>query len=123
MDAPAYVPRNLAAPLAQWLRAHGFTATEHEHASTVTVLAYWLSPQQERFELTYAWVRGPVPSATCWLTVRCPGQPNTETLFTAQHVRRLEEARRLLCGCVRYANARTLASGQFLSHPSTTSFS
>jgi len=102
-------PRNLAADLAAWLRSKGFTATEQAHPSVVTVLAYWLGPQQERFELTYSWQSGPVPSATCWLTVRYPGQPQAETLFTAQHVRRLREARLLLTNCVRYANARLLA--------------
>jgi hypothetical protein len=102
-------PRNLAAELGAWLRTKGFTATEHQHPGTVTLLAYWLGPQYERFELSYCWQSGPVPSATCWLMVRYPGQPQAETLFTAQHVRRLREARLLLTNCVRYANARLLA--------------
>ncbi len=102
-------PRNLAAELGAWLRKQGFTATEQAHPSTVTLSAHWLGPQQERFEFTYYWQSGPVPSATCWLTVRYPGQPQAETLFTAQHVRRLREARLLLTNCVRYANARLLA--------------
>ncbi|MGI4873400.1 MAG: hypothetical protein ACRYFX_19755 [Janthinobacterium lividum] len=107
-------PRDLAAHVAAWLRKHGFTATEHERPHEVTVLAYWEGPQHERFELTYAWVSGPVPSATCWLTVRYPGQPQTETLFTAQHVRRGSDVRRLVGNCVRLANARLLAK---LPHP------
>ena len=52
---------------------------------------------------------GPVPSATCWLSVHYPGQLQPESLFSAQHVRRLKEARQLLLGNVRYANARLLA--------------
>ena len=103
-------PRNLAPHIAAWLRQQGFTATEHEHPGTATVLAYWLGPQQERFDFSYTWVSGPVPSATCWLTVRYPGQPQAETLFTAQQVRRVQDVRGLLTGNVRYANARTLSS-------------
>ncbi|MBJ6109464.1 hypothetical protein JAO73_10595 [Hymenobacter sp. BT523] len=115
MEAPALYatapsgPRDLSVPLAAWLRAQGFTAAEQARPATATVAAHWLGPQGERFQLDYAWVAGPVPSATCWLTVRYPGQLQPETLFTAQHVRRLQEARQLLLGNVRYANARTLA--------------
>jgi hypothetical protein len=102
-------PRNLATELGAWLRRQGFTATGHQHPGTVTLLAHWAGSQHERFELTYCWQSGPVPSANCWLTVRYPGQPQAETLFTAQHVRRLRDARLLLTNCVRYANARLLA--------------
>lgn len=107
-------PRNLAPQVAACLRQLGFTATEHEHPHEVTVLAYWLGPQQERFDYTYCWRGGPVPQATCWLSVRYPGQPQAEALFAPQHVRRLREARQLLLGNLRYANARTLAT---LSQP------
>ena len=85
MEAPAPYhtapkgPRDLSVPLAAWLRVQGFTATEQAR------------------------------SATCWLRVHYPGQPQAETLFTGQHVRRLREERQLLLGNVRYANARTLA--------------
>jgi hypothetical protein len=107
-------PRNLAPQVAACLRELGFTATEHTHPGAVTVLAYWLGPQQERFELTYAWQSGPAPSATAWLTVRYPGQPQAEALVAPQHIRRLRDARQLLTSNVRYANARTLAT---LPHP------
>ena len=103
-------PRNLAPQVAASLRELGFTATEHTHPGAVTVLAYWLGPQQERFELTYAWQSGPAPSATAWLTVRYPGQPQAEALVAPQHIRRLREARQLLLSNVRFANARLLAS-------------
>lgn len=103
-------PRNLASQVAASLRELGFTATEHTHPGAVTVLAYWLGPQQERFELTYAWQSGPAPSATAWLTVRYPGQPQAEALVAPQHIRRLREARQLLLSNVRFANARTLAT-------------
>ncbi|WP_201980407.1 hypothetical protein [Hymenobacter rubidus] len=115
MEAPAPYhtapkgPRDLSAPLAAWLRAQGFTAVEQARPTTATVAAHWLGPQGERFQLDYTWLSGPVPSATCWLRVHYPGQPQPETLFTGQQVRRLREARQLLLGCVRYANARTLA--------------
>lgn len=115
MEAPAPYstapkgPRDLSVQLATWLRAQGFTATEQARPATATVAAHWLGPQGERFQLDYAWVSGPVPSATCWLSVRYPGQLQPESLFSAQHVRRLKEARLLLLGNVRYANARLLA--------------
>ncbi|WP_201979289.1 hypothetical protein [Hymenobacter rubidus] len=115
MEAPAPYhtaskgPRDLSAPLAAWLRTQGFVATEQVRPTMATVAAHWLGPQGERFQLEYAWVSGPVPSATCWLTVQYPGQPRPETLFTGQLVRRLREARQLLLGSVRYANARLLA--------------
>jgi hypothetical protein len=107
-------PRNLAPQVAASLRKLGFAATEHTHPGAVTVLAYWLGPQQERFELTYAWQSGPAPSATAWLTVRYPGQPQAEALVAPQHIRRLREVRQLLTSNVRFANARTLAT---LPHP------
>lgn len=113
MEAPAPYhiapkgPRNLAVPLAAWLREQGFTATEHHQGTTVA--AHWVGPQGERFQFDYAWVAGPVPSATCWLDVLYPGQRYSEMLFKAQQVRRLKDARLMLTGNVRYANARTLA--------------
>ena len=115
MEAPApYAaapkgPRDLSAALAAWLRTQGFTAVEQSRPATATVAAHWLGPQGERFQFDYTWLAGPVPSAICWLRVRYLGQPQPETLFTGQQVRRLREARQLLLGNVRYANARTLA--------------
>lgn len=103
-------PRNLAVPLAAWLRTQGFTATERAQPRFATVEAHWLGPAGERFELTYTWATGPVPEATCRLRVLYAGQAQFETLFTPQQVRRLQEARLLLLRCVRYANARLLAA-------------
>ncbi|MDO7853182.1 hypothetical protein [Hymenobacter convexus] len=115
MEAPAPYhaapkgPRDLSAPLAAWLRTQGFTAVEQVRPTMATVAAHWHGPQGERFQLDYTWLSGPVPGATCWLTVQYPGQLQPETLFTGQQVRRLREARQLLLGSVRYANARLLA--------------
>ena len=115
MEAPAPYstapkgPRDLSVQLAIWLRAQGFTATEQARPATATVAAHWLGPQGERFQLDYTWVSGPVPSATCSLSAHYPGQLQPESLFSAQHVRRLKEVRLLLLGNVRYANARLLA--------------
>ncbi len=100
-------PRNLAAPLAAWLRTLGFTATEQYQGTTLA--AHWLSSRGERFELDYTWVAGPSPDATCRLRVSRAGQLHYETLFTAQRVRRLKEARLLLLGNVCLHNARLLA--------------
>jgi hypothetical protein len=115
MEAPAPYqttlqgPRDLSAQLAFWLRTQAFTALEQVRPGSSGLVAHWLGPQGERFQFDYAWVSGPVPSATCWLTVHYPGQLQPESLFSAQNVRRLQDARQLLTGCVRYANARTLA--------------
>ena len=104
-------PRNLAAPLAAWLRKQGFTAAEY-HGTTV--VAHWTGSRGERFQLDYDWVGGESPDATCRLRVRHAGQSLYDILFTAQKVRRLEDARRLLTGNVCYYNARLLAQ---LPHP------
>lgn len=105
-------PRNLAAPIAQWLREQGFTVTERQHDTMATVEACWLGPVADRYEFTYSWATGPVPDATChlrvcWLGVVMP-------LFGAQQVRRLRDVRLLVSGNVRYANARLLTT---LPHP------
>jgi hypothetical protein len=100
-------PRNLAAPLAAWLRGQGFTVAEYYGT---TVSAHWEGSRGERFQLDYDWVGGPSPDATCRLGVRPAGRTEYETLFTNQKVRRLKEARLLLLGNVRYHNARLLAS-------------
>jgi len=102
-------PRNLAAPLAAWLREQGFTATEHLRATLATVAAHWVAVGGERFELSYTWALGPAPDATCTLRVLYPSSVWVETLFTAQRVRRLKDVRLLLTGNVRYHNARLLA--------------
>ena len=102
-------PRNLAAPLAAWLRRLGFTATEQQLGTLATVVAHWLSPRGERFELDYTWTGSPHADATCRLQVRGPWQLSADVLFTAQRVRRLKEARQLVTGNVRLHNARLLA--------------
>ena len=107
-------PRNLTAPLAAWLRTQGFVATEQVLATLATVRAHWVAIGGERYELTYTWAAGPVPDATCALRVLYPQSVRAETLFTAQRVRKLKEARLLVSNCVRLANARTLAT---LPHP------
>lgn len=99
-------PRNLSRELAAWLRTLGFTAAEYYGT---TVAAHWEGSRGERFELSYEWVGGPSPDATCRLRVRHPGQALFEVLFTAQKVRRLKEARLLLLNNVCYYNARLLA--------------
>ncbi len=105
-------PRNLAAPIAAWLREQGFIATEQQHDTLATVAAHWIGPIGERYDFTYTWVAGPVPYASCQLRVSWLGL--SMQLFTAQRVRRLRDVRLLLLGNVRYANARTLAT---LPHP------
>lgn len=107
--APApFVPRNLAGPLAAWLRTQGFTALEY--CEGTTVVAHWVGPRGEHFQLDYVWVTAPLPQATCRLRVLYAGQALFDSLFTEQRVRRLREARQLLLGNVRYANARLLAT-------------
>jgi len=100
--------RNIAAPLAAWLRGLGFTATEY-HQGTTRV-AHWAGSRGERFQYDYDWVAGPSPDATCRLRVLHAGKARYETLFTAQRVRRLKEVRLLLTGNVCLHNARLLAS-------------
>jgi hypothetical protein len=114
MEAPApYAtpapkgPRNLAAPIAAWLRAQCFTATERQYDTMATVGATWLGPRGESFELGYIWVPR-YASASLQLQVRWPSQPG-QNLFGPQQVRRLRDVRLLLLGNVRYANARLLA--------------
>ncbi len=104
---PAGGPRNLAAPLAAWLRTQGWTCTEHTVPGVWQVNAHWYGPHEERFELRYLWERV-AQRATCQLQVLGYGRL-PEHLFSAQHVRRLREARALVSNCVRYANARRLA--------------
>ena len=103
-------PRNLARPIAEWLRTQGFTATEVEKPTFATVSAHWVGSLGERFELSYTWATGPFPEGNCRLRVYHAGQLTPDILFTAQQVRRLKEVRLLLLGNVRYHNARLLAS-------------
>lgn len=105
---PAGGPRNLAAPLAAWLRTQGWVAVELALPCLHTLSATWHSAQQERFELTYIWQPTPHAEATCRLRVLSYRQL-PELLFASQHVRRLREARALVGNCVRYANARLVA--------------
>jgi len=101
-------PRNLAAPLAAWLRTQGWTTTEQVLPAMQTLSAHWYSAQQERFELTYLWQAAPHADATCRFRVLSYGQL-PELLFASQHVRKVKDARLLVTNCVRYANARLLA--------------
>jgi len=105
-------PRNLAEPIAAWLREQGFAVTERQYGGQATVAAVWFGPRGEQFQLGYSWVAR-YASATLQLQACWPGQPN-ENLFGAQQVRRLRDVRLLLLGNVRYANTRTLAT---LPHP------
>jgi hypothetical protein len=101
--------RNLAAPLAGWLRTQGFTAYEQLLPVYAAVAAHWIGPAGEYFLLEYEWVAGPVPAATCRLRVLYASQAQFEPLFASQKVHRLKEVRLLLLNCVRYANARLMA--------------
>lgn len=105
-------PRNLAAPLTAWLRTQGFTATEYQTLATfASVAAHWVGSRGECFQFYYCWLVGPVAAeATCQLQVRYPGQALVEPLFGAQRVHRLRDAKVLLLGNLRYANARLLAT-------------
>lgn len=103
--------RDLSAPLATWLRTQGFETLERALPGFVTVSATWLSSRHDRFELEYTWQLLPAghAEATCRLRVCYAAEWDFTTLFTAQRVRGLREARLLLLGNVRYASARTLA--------------
>lgn len=101
--------RNLATPLAGWLRTQGFTAHEQLLPVYAAVAAYWVGPAGEYFLLEYEWVAGPTAAATCQLRVLYAGQPYFEPLFTFQKVHRFKEVRLLLLNCMRYATARKLA--------------
>ena len=107
------VPRNLAAPIAAWLREQGFTVRERHYDTVATVGATWTGPRGDQFELAYIWSSGRYANATLQLQARWPGR-EPENLFGSQRVRRLRDVRLLLTGNVRYANARTLAT---LPHP------
>lgn len=102
-------PRELAAPIAAWLRRLGFTATEHLLPNYATVSAHWTGPRGEHFLFDYSWVTGPAPEASCRLRVLYPDQVGFEPLFAAQRVHRVKDVRQLLMGCVRLHNARLLA--------------
>jgi len=106
-------PRNLAAPLAEWLRSQGFTVTERHYDTMATVAATWTGLRGDCFELGYVWSSGRCANATIQLQVRWPSR-EAENLFGSQRVRRLRDVRLLLLGNVRYANARLLAT---LPHP------
>jgi len=114
MEAPAPYhtapkgTRNLAEPIATWLRAQGFTANARQYETMATMGATWLGPRGESFELGYFWIPR-YASATLQLQVRWPGR-EPENLFGSQQIRRLREVRWLLRSNVRYANARRLAS-------------
>lgn len=103
--------RDLSAPLAAWLRTQGFEALERALPGFVTVAATWTSPRRDCFELAYTWQLQPAghAEASCRLRVCYAAEWDVTTLFTAQRVRRLSEARLLLLGNVRYASARALA--------------
>lgn len=108
-------PRNLAVPIAAFLREQGFTVTERQYGEAMaTVAASWYGPRGDRFELAYIWSSGRCASATIQLQARWPGQA-AENLFGSQQVRRLRDVRLLLLGNVRYASAHTLAT---VPHPS-----
>jgi hypothetical protein len=105
-------PRNLASPIAEWLRTQGFAVIERQNDGQSSVAAVWFGPRNEQFQLGYIWLAR-YATATLQLQACWPGQPN-ENLFGAQQVRRLRDVRLLILGNVRYANARTLAT---LPHP------
>lgn len=105
-------PRNLAEPIATWLREQGFAVTERQYEGQATVGATWVGPRGDSFELAYIWVAR-YQSATLQLQARWPGQ-EAQNLFGSQQVRRLRDVRLLVGGNVRYANARTLAT---MPHP------
>jgi hypothetical protein len=100
-------PRNLAEPIATWLREQGFAVIERHYDGQAYVAATWTGPRGD-----YNWVPR-YQSATLQLHVHWLGQV-AHNLFGAQQVRRLRDVRLLLLGNVRYANARTLAT---LPHP------
>ena len=106
------VPRNLAAPIATWLREQGFAVEERQYEGMATVAAIWIDSRGEQFQLCYIWTAR-YASATLQLEAYRLGWA-TQNLFGAQQVRRLRDVRLLLTGNVRYANARTLAT---LPHP------
>jgi hypothetical protein len=105
-------PRNLAEPIAAWLREQGFAVIERQYDGQATVAALWTGPRNEQFQLGYIWVAR-YASATLQLQACWPGQ-EVQNLFGSQQVRRLRDVRLLVLGNVRYANARTLAT---LPHP------
>ena len=111
-SAAPKLPRNLAAPIAEWLRAQGFVVEERHYEGIATVAAIWLDCRGEQFQLCYIWTAR-YASATLQLEAARLGRP-TQNLFGPQQVRRLREVRLLLLGNVRYANARLLAT---LPHP------
>ena len=101
-------PRNLAEPIATWLREQGFAVIERQYEGMATVGATWVGPRGDRFELAYSWVAY-YQSATLQLQARWLGQ-EPQNLFGSQQVRRLREVRLLMLGNVRYANAQLLAT-------------
>jgi hypothetical protein len=105
-------PRNLAAPIAAWLREQGFVVEERQYDGVATVAAIWIDSRGEQFQLCYIWTAR-YASATLQLEAYRLGRA-TQNLFGPQQVRHLREVRLLLLGNVRYANARLLLT---LPHP------
>jgi len=106
---PATGPRNLAAPLAAWLRTQGFTASETEHPTLSLVEAHWIGPSGERFQLDYRWQQLATGRVVAYrLEVLYAGESTATSLFVGQTVWHLRDARLLLTSNLRYATARQL---------------
>ena len=85
MADQSYTPRNLAEPIADWLRKQGFTCTVQQMPTLTVVHAGWSGPRHEHFELTYIWQVG--ADATLQLRL-ISAQPSlhVEVLLAAQRV-------------------------------------
>jgi hypothetical protein len=116
MKTPAKLPtgpRNLAVPLAAWLRRLGFTALESEPAGThlTQLTAQWHSPLGH-FKVEYMHCHP--PQAPAWAGFRLLWrEPKpfslTRELVSMANVNRLKEARVLLLSNKCYDTARQAA--------------
>ena len=114
-------PRNLAAPLAQWLRRMGFLVMEQGGAAPTALAATWRAPDGLLYEASYAFT--PVEGGIFQLLARLDNAllPHYGLVRKAE-VNRLREARFLLLSNVFYAEARkaALSAGTLLPAHLTT---
>ena len=113
-------PRNLAAPLAQWLRQMGFLVTEQGGAVPTALAATWRAADGLLYEASYAFT--PDSGGIFQLLARLDNAllPHYGLVHKAE-VNRLREARFLLLSNVFYADARraALAAGTLPPPPRT----
>jgi hypothetical protein len=116
METPANLPmgpRNLALPVAAWLRRLGFEVQEQQTLVLTLVTARWYDlPRVHGFQFVYTHFHPDWKPhlAYCSLHLHGAGYPPAgQCLLADTHVKRLREVRFLLLSNMRYAAARQAA--------------